>query len=393
MPGIGGTRLRECNSTKLVWLNAPLYLDCPGKLLKILDVTYNPETKGFESVHPIRPDRVMGDLRSVSNISDPHSDVCSQFDAMIRFLDKIAGYRPGENLYGVPYDWRLILDTDYWNSFKNSLRDLVEKQQDYCANIKSVFIAMSMGGLVMTKFLKEQTPEWKERYVCKLITIGTPFGGAPRATLSMWANVEDEVVVDNYFLKELFRHCAGTYMCQPNKNCFKGLKILRNYQIGEDQKTFTIDELEKTFDIDIFGVKECREIYRDTYPEAIRVMDEGPGPEVEVHAIAGSAVDTLLAIDYTDCYPRRVGEKECYLETLGSDDCQSLPLGDGIVPYISASYWCNKTYEDGTPYLKSFKIFYGAQYKHADLMRHVEIIQYVRSLLDISSVEDIIDQC
>jgi len=389
VPGLGGTRLKECNSTRLVWLNAPLYLDCTSKLIKILDVVYDPKEKTFESKNAVKPDREMGDLRAIANISDPPTDICSQFDAMIRYFEKISGYIPGENIFGVPYDWRLILDGEYWAHFTKQLIQLIEKQQDYCPTIKCIFIAMSMGGLVMTKFLSERDSEWKKNHVAKLITIGTPFGGSPRACLSLCGGVEDITGLDNYFIKDLFRNCAGSYMCQPNKNCFPNLKIVRNLK----EKDYRVDEIETVFEEEEFDTKTVRTIFRDTYSGVVNLMDNGPGPEVEVHCIVGSSKDTVIAINYAKpkC-PRQITEDDYYQENFPEDDCLP-PHGDGVVPFCSATYWCNKKYSDGTPYIKTLKVFKGDEYLHSELPKKTEVVQYITTLLDISSIEDLLSKC
>lgn len=378
VPGLGGTRLKECDTNKLVWLNAPLFLDCTAKLIRILEVKY--ERGKFISKYDIKTDKSFGEVESISNISDPPTELGSQFDKMIRYLREICNYECGENLFGVPYDWRLIFDKTYWEIFSKSLKELIENQYFTCSNVKAVFITASLGGLVMTKFLKEQTSEWKTKHVSKLIMIAAPLGGTPRACLSLCNGIEDITGLDNYFIKDLFRNCAGTYMCQPNPICFKGLKILRNY----NGRTYDISEMEKVFEIEHFETNHVKNVFTDTYPEALRIQDEGPGPEVETHVIYSEAVDTVLAIDCCN------GEKMVKIKESNFENC---PFGDGVVPYVSLSYWNCKKYKCGTPYLKSYKVFCGREYEHCEIFKKMEVMHYIKTLLTVSSIDDILADC
>jgi hypothetical protein len=384
VPGLGGTRLRECDSAQLVWLNVPLFLDCTSKIVKILDVEYNHTEKTFRSKYAIKPEREMGDLRAIANVSNPPTNTCSQFDIMIRFLEKMGKYRPGENLLGVPYDWRVILDKEYWNEFERELITLIEQQQVVCKNVKSVFITMSMGGLVVSKFLHRRSSEWKNKYISKVIAIAPPFGGVPQACLSLLTHVADPVGLDNYFLKDLFKNCAGPYFCQPNPKCFNGLKIFENH----DGRDYTVDDMSQMLEGNV------RDIYLDFKDEVLDVMDSGPGPEIEMHIVGGFSKDTIVGVDLCDPdHPRKITESDYYQKIIPEKECYTLPYGDGIVPYLSTSYWCNKRYADGTSYVKTIKIFKGREYEHSILPQKMEVIRYIMTLLEVTSIDDILSKC
>lgn len=57
------------------------------------------------------------------------------------------------------------------------MKALVEHAYKQNSNNRVMFVAHSMGGLMLAHFLQLQTKEWKDKFIKKAITFNTPWGG------------------------------------------------------------------------------------------------------------------------------------------------------------------------------------------------------------------------
>ncbi len=85
------------------------------------------------------------------------------------------GYENGINYFGIPYDWRQTEGaTDLMTTFKRTV------EWSYMLNGKKILIVChSLGGIQSNFILNQLDQAFKDKYVERLVTIATPFNGAP----------------------------------------------------------------------------------------------------------------------------------------------------------------------------------------------------------------------
>lgn len=423
VPGLTGTQLRDCTSQRLLWLNPELMLDCPASLMEYLDLHYDSTTKSFTSIRGVAAGGDIGDLQSIKIITEPPMDIGGQFDQFIRYLIAIGGYVEGKDLFGVPYDWRLILDPTYWRSLSLAVKEEIERRTGGCSNTRATIIGFSLGCLITTRFLREQSQEWRIKYIKRVIFVGAPLGGCPKAFISVCGTIDDLPGYNTPCVKKFLQRCSGAFICHPVPDCFPELLIIKNAWDCESKtgKSYKVADIVEAYRHPLFRIKSAIDIYSD-YGEFINTLSsKGLGEDVELHIVYSSVRDTTVALDYQDgCQGHKVKESSYYRELLQQqhqetirkkyreDPCSSrrraaapvdqccLPceeeeeeviVGDGMIPHISLAYWDKKTYANGRKYAASVKCFKGYQYEHPDLFNRIDVIKYVFNLLEVSCLD------
>ncbi len=395
VPGLTGTQLRDCITGQLLWLNPQLMLDCPSSLMEYLDLHYDAATKSFKSTRGIATAGDVGDLTSIRVITEPPLCAGGQFDQFVRFLEAIGGYNAGKDLFGVPYDWRLILDPTYWRALSSAFREHVEKNSGGCSNTRAILIGFSLGGLVLTRFLREQTPEWRERYIKRVIFVGVPLGGCPKSFISVCGTIEDLPGYNTPCVRRFLQRCSGAFMCSPIPAAFPGLKIIKDIFDTETGtiKSFGVDELLEAYTHPRFNTQSARQIYSDYGDLINNLTSQGIAEDIDLHIVYSSVKDTTIGLDYKGgCQGHKVRESDYYKQLAKKEPRKtrkscSIIVGDGIVPHVSLSFWDKKAYPSGKPYATSVKCFVGYQYDHAEMFNRIDIIQHIYDLLELSCMD------
>lgn len=380
-------------------------LDCPASLMEYLDLFYDPSDKSFKSMRGVTAGGDVGDLRSIKIVTEPPMCAGGQFDQFVKYLVAIGGYTELKDLFGVPYDWRLILDPTYWAALSLALRELIEKHTGGCSNTRASLIGFSLGSFVIIRFLREQTLEWRQKFIQRVIFVGAPLGGCPKAFISVCGTMEDLPGYNTPCVRRFLQRCSGAFMCHPIPAAFPGLVIIKDLPDPETgcTQSFTVEQLREAYQHPRFNTKSACDIYRDYADFINNFTSAGIADDVEVHIVYSSVKDTTVGLDYkktdtgikireSDYYRSRLrrGKKQ-----VKSECCPDLEpregarwiVGDGIVPHLSLAFWDSKSYPNGKPYTSSIKCFFGGQYEHADMFNRIDIIQYVYGLLDVSCLD------
>lgn len=177
IPGIQGSQLR--NNNEVIWMDLLKALSIPDILELQPDgvtpmkpgvhITVSQGQSGIDGLLNLQPI-----CRTNPDLQD--NDVCTAtivYDNMVKSLLN-QGYVIGETLFGFPYDWRLDNRTN-----GELLLQLVQQvaQKDSPVQI----VAHSMGGLVVKDMLVTH-PEI-EGSIDRILTLGTPYLGAPKASV------------------------------------------------------------------------------------------------------------------------------------------------------------------------------------------------------------------
>ena len=124
------------------------------------------------------------------------------------------GLNADNYVYGAGYDWRLVGDDTYTNSWCNQLKSLVESV--YSKTGKKVsLMTHSLGGLVTMIFLSKQTSTWKNTYIHSFIPVNAPLGGAPKITRSVVSGYNFEFQGKDEEYTDVIRPLASSFLLQP----------------------------------------------------------------------------------------------------------------------------------------------------------------------------------
>ena len=278
-----------------------------------------------------------------------------QYVDIVDFL-QAQGYKEFENLFGAPYDWRLIQDKTYKNLFFSMLKDLIEKSVK-SNGLPCILVAHSMGGLVIQTFLADWLPntfgntysnQWKGFYIKSFCPINTPFGGVTDSLKAMISgkNIGGAGIIESQ--KAFIRHASGCNFLLQQKDVWNNIPI-----IIEGGKTYNGQELSSVFN-DAYPLSDVKVFYdklQKPYSDNIQLLP----PRVIVHAFSSSYEPTILTANYGDSWDTVKsenteeltvnGKKMSIYDTLNKTGLQNMLLGDtdlsvpkigdGSVPYIS----------------------------------------------------------
>jgi len=196
------------------------------------------------------------------------------------------GYIRGENLHGAPYDFRRAANehAEYFAKVKT----LVETTYAKNGNVQVLLVCHSMGSIMMSYFLNQQTQAWKDKYIRSLVSIAGVWGGTARA-VKVFA-VGDNL--DSWFLNEKNllweRTNPSLAWLMPSKEFWPDDEVL----VQTDGKNFTRTNLGEYFTT--LGEPNMASMVEDT-----RGLLAGfPAPNVEVFCSHGSKVDTTERVVY-----------------------------------------------------------------------------------------------
>ena len=202
------------------------------------------------------------------------------------------GYIRGENIHGAPYDFRRAANehADYFMR----VRALIETTYANNGNTKVLLVSHSMGSIMMSYFLNQQTQAWKDKYIRSLISLAGVWGGTARA-VKVFA-VGDNL--DSWFLNEKNllweRTNPSLAWLMPAEGFWTDEEIL----VQTEKKNFTRTNLGEYFTE--MGEPNMAEMVKDT-----KILLAGfPAPNVEVFCSHGSKVDTTETVVYPEgSYP------------------------------------------------------------------------------------------
>jgi hypothetical protein len=165
VPGILGSRLRH-REHGVVWGGARTAVTF------LRPSTLGLATDGTRSDPDVTPDGLVGFPLQLPGLAK-----ITAYTALLRSLDKHFELEPERNVVVFAYDWRLSCATNA-RLLQERLAPVLEARRRRHAQARLVFVAHSMGGLVVAHFTDVLGGAADTK---RVITIGTPFRGAPKA--------------------------------------------------------------------------------------------------------------------------------------------------------------------------------------------------------------------
>lgn len=203
IPGIAGSELK--NGEDLIWadlgqmflnvndqfLSENLGLDESGNSLNTINVG-----DAIESID----DEIITGLPIINTFLSLRSDLVDD------------GYVLNQNLFYFPYDWRLDL-----NNTASILADKINEIKSQTGAEKINIVAHSMGGLL----IKEYARQYGKESIDKLIFVGTPHLGAPKAGKIILAGDTMGIPwLEEERIEEIGEHSIAVHELLPNQSYF-----------------------------------------------------------------------------------------------------------------------------------------------------------------------------
>ena len=320
IPGVGGSQLEaRLNKTSVphyvcskvsdwfdLWLN--IHLLVPGVIDCLSDnfilhydnkthTTHN--TRGVE----IRPTN-FGSLDSVDYLDIYRLPGTGYFHNIISTLVKNNNYVPNVDMVGAGYDFRKAPNelADYFNQLKN----LIESHYVTNNYRPITLICHSMGCLNSLYLLNQQTDNWKEIYVNRLIALAAPWSGSFEAVSAMLHGDNLGIpLLNKQTVQKLQKSYPSLMYLFPREPAFNKTRVL----VETPSNNYTLENLDDLFvEAKMFDQREMWHITR-------RIANNLTAPNVELWCLYGTGYNTPSKIIYKDAL-----DTNNYSETQGEGD-------------------------------------------------------------------------
>lgn len=227
---------------------------------------------------------------------------------------------------------------------------------------KMTFVCHSMGGIVASYYLAENESDIEK--VERVITMGTPFGGSPKALLTLEEGkfLDIRIALLDALMKELSRNYPSVYELLPYNQLIENAGTYVT-KISSDNVCERLDTAETEQYITNKGSKLNQKMYRDALDVQNKIYQSGEhilnDERIDAYIIAGYGVETLMTIE-TDGKTITGTWKNT--------------LGDGTVPLTSAlrtnGQYFNKT------------LYFAKKVKHSELPEDNDVIDLVCQIIE-----------
>lgn len=156
-------------------------------------------------------------------------DILYKFGKGIAFsfyplINSLKSYKNGKNLFGAPYDFRIISNQDALQDYFKKLKILVEFA--YKKNSKPIIlIGHTLGGILINIFLNYHVNNnWKKKYIKSFIAIHAPFYGCDVSNTAIYKGMNEGLCTrsiaysTNLWYRDIFKHIGGLYLLLKKSN-------------------------------------------------------------------------------------------------------------------------------------------------------------------------------
>ena len=184
-----------------------------------LELKRHPDNSQIIGIHPNHIDAYnVGSVRGVIDIIPRIPFITDYYDT--RYFAQLcehletAGYKDQENMYGMSYDFRRILDPEYRTEWFAALRACIEEAQRK-NGLPPLIIAHSLGAVVYKWFLECQTHDWARREIFHSILVCAGFAGCSYALRAVVSG-DHYIPALSHKTRDVLAQNSGIVMCLPN---------------------------------------------------------------------------------------------------------------------------------------------------------------------------------
>lgn len=221
------------------------------------------------------------------------------------------------------------------------------------------FVCHSMGGIVTSYYLakSEENVEKTE----KVITVGTPYGGSPKALLTLQTGKFMDVAALDYVFKTIAVNLSSVYELLPYDNVIASngayVTDINADPTGLLGTAQTKEIIEESFNKTLYS--KALAIQEKLYASGEHIINS---EDVDSYIIAGYNCPTLTRIYMDGSEPVQVGKSAA---------------GDGTVPLISAVYSNGELFKKPIFYVNG-----NSEVEHSALFSDADVIQLVCAIID-----------
>lgn len=350
IPGVGGSRLTKLQGTTKVeaWIN--MFGMAVNENAHLENLSLIPKKEGSDQVvqknaqTTIIPEEGDEGLHAIAYLTyGKLQSQAEQYDGMAKHLQSL-GYKTGVSLFGFPYDWRLS-NTENAKQLKTRIDDVLKKSG---AN-QVQLVAHSMGGVLTKETLLSNSSY--QRKVQKIIYMGTPFLGSPRAYQALREGYNFGIpFFSQVTSKQVCQYAPAVFDLMPSRQYVQRQQFLYKNN-GGSLTAYQYD--------DLYANPVLNTIYLPLLRLSDRLHQKWDTRSISVpqYVIIGDGQLTFLGY-------RIVEAMKLFVPFYDSAE------GDGTVPSVSSNYS-----------VKDTKKKYYVSDMHAKLPTNVAVIHQVANLL------------
>lgn len=193
------------------------------------------------------------------------------------------------NTYAVPYDFRRVDESTYMNEFSTKLCKYIES-----FGKPVILMCHSTGGLCIHWVLHQQTKEWKDKWVDKVINVNVPFGGVISALDNC---VRHDTNINILIGREVFQSFGASIWNLPNTKYLKNVLEVDGEDVVDYLEYFKFYELKRRWN--------CNKDMMDTFSKAT---------DVETHIVYSTKDEHETEIEYIE--KNNIENEDVEIETL-----------------------------------------------------------------------------
>jgi hypothetical protein len=307
-------------------------------------------TKGVKDVCPeflLFPDSIQRVLQRMFQFRYFH-DICEMLYAK--------GYQDRQSLFGVPYDFRMVLDPAYRIQLFHDMKLVIEEARQ--RNGSPVVVAShSLGGVLFKWFVSSHMVDqkWIDENIAECVMLSVPFGGS---VLSLKTILTGDFYVPYFHktIKPMVQLNSGIIMCFPNKLGFGDNDTIFEVEspiwrsISPNDYLTLADEGNVPF-----------QIWRDLYLPNLPIITKKVSMTTRVFECRNKKTPNYYRVRNTDSYP--------HIEQYGR--------GDGVVNSIDVNtyYEMFDTHKLHVTYLDDIK--------HISVISHEKVLEHIDTVTDL----------
>lgn len=255
------------------------YKKCMGHLIRAV---YNPSTNQIE--HPpgidFRPEE-WGQMESLYNYAD-----------LVKYLVN-KGYKKGEDLFGIPYDWVLYYPGTA-DLFKR-LKSFVEEQHSKSGN-KVILMGHSMGTHVVRMLLNYTSDEWFKEHIDGIELLAPAFFGC-FVSFNMVVQGKFGAIPENAIAAKSARQMPSLHLLWDNYVVFDNHSVFQN--VPNKPEGIKPNEV-KDYLVSIGRFDEdAQKIFEFVEPSLQQAPRE---PPVRTYILYNSGISTPISLDASNIF-------------------------------------------------------------------------------------------